>query len=67
MIMYLTIFFPHSTPEELSKAIIETVDAGARIINLSLGLSASALMVYNELQETYDYAPKHDVILVAAA
>src|SRR5215213_25958 len=28
--------FPSVTPEELSNAIIETIDAGAKIINLSL-------------------------------
>ena len=31
--------FPSATPEELSTAIIATIDAGAKIINLSLGLS----------------------------
>ena len=47
--------FPSSTPEELSDAIIEVVDAGARIINLSLGLSTSSLITYPKLQEAYDY------------
>ena len=32
---------PASTPLELSNAIVEAVDAGARIINLSMGLSTS--------------------------
>lgn len=61
------ITFPNSTPEELSNAIVETVDAGARIINLSLGLSTSSLTIYNELQEAYDYALKKGVIVVVAA
>jgi subtilisin family serine protease len=59
--------FPASTPKELSNAIIETIDAGARIINLSLGLSSSSLIVYSELREAYDYAANHNVIVVVAA
>jgi subtilisin family serine protease len=62
-----SISFPTSTPEELSNAIIETVDAGARIINLSLGLSSSSMIVYSKLYEAYYYALQHDVIIVVAA
>lgn len=59
--------FPSSTPEELSKAIIQTVNAGARIINLSVGLSASSLTSYHELEEAYNYAKQRDVIIVTAS
>jgi subtilisin family serine protease len=48
--------FPSASPEELSDAVIEVVDSGARIINLSLGLSTSSLNTYPKLQEAYDYA-----------
>ena len=58
---------PSSTPEELSEAIVETIDAGAKIINLSLGLSSSSLTTYQRLKEAYDYALRKGVILVAAA
>ena len=58
---------PTTTPEELSSAIIETIDAGAKIINLSLGLSTSSLTVYDKLQQAYDYALHKDVIIVIAA
>jgi subtilisin family serine protease len=58
---------PISNPEELSKAIIETIDYGAKIINLSLGLSSSSLITYSNLMDAYDYARKHEVILVVAA
>jgi subtilisin family serine protease len=61
------IMLPTSTPEELSDAIIEVVDAQARIINLSLGLSSSSLMTYPRLQEAYDYARQHGVIIIAAS
>jgi subtilisin family serine protease len=60
------ITFPSSRPEELSEAIIEVVNSGAHIINLSLGLSTSSLIRYPILQEAYDYARKHGTIIVAA-
>lgn len=59
--------FPSVTAEELSDAIIETVDAGARIVNLSLGLSNSSLIRYDTLQQAYDYSLQKGVIIVAAA
>jgi subtilisin family serine protease len=59
--------FPSTTPEDLANAIIDTVNAGARIINLSLGLSISSLAEYDKLQETYDYALHKGVIIVVAA
>ena len=61
------IISPSATSEELSKAIIETIDAGAKIINLSLGLSTSSLTSYDNLQEAYDYALQKGVIIVVAA
>jgi subtilisin family serine protease len=59
--------FPSATPKELANAIIETVDAGAQVINLSLGLSSSSLTVYDNLQQAYDYALHKGVIIVVAA
>jgi subtilisin family serine protease len=61
------IIFPSTVPDELSNAIVEVVDAGARMINLSLGLSTSTLMTYPTLQEAYGYARKHGTIIVAAS
>jgi subtilisin family serine protease len=61
------IIFPSTTPEELSDSIIEVVDAGAHVINLSLSLSTSSLMKYPILQEAYDYARHRHTIIVAAA
>jgi subtilisin family serine protease len=58
---------PSATPEELCNAIVETIDAGAKIINLSLGLSTSSLIVYDKLQQAYDYALQKGVIMVVAA
>jgi subtilisin family serine protease len=58
---------PSATPDELATAIIETIDAGAKIINLSLGLSTSSLRVYDKLQYAYNYAVQKGVIIVVAA
>ena len=58
---------PSTTPKELSNAIIETVDAGAKIINISAGLSTSSLLAYKELEDAYNYAMRKGVIVVAAA
>lgn len=61
------IIFPSVTSDELSNAIIETVDAGAKVINLSLGLSSSSLTRYDNLKQAYDYALHKDVIVVVAS
>ena len=58
---------PSAIPEELASAIVETVDAGARIINLSLGLSHSLLTVCDSLRQAYDYALNKGIIIVVAA
>ncbi len=56
-----------STPDDLAVAIIDTVNAGARVINLSVGLTGVALNVHRSLQETMDYAGRAGVIVVVAA
>jgi subtilisin family serine protease len=64
---YKSMIFPSARAEELSNAIIETIDAGARIINLSLGLSTSSIRIYDRLQQAYDYSLEKGVIIVVAA
>src|SRR5712672_1401415 len=56
-----------TTPGQLSRAILETVDAGAKLINLSLGVITSDVSAYRELDDACEYAFKHGVLLVAAA
>lgn len=58
--------FPVSTPKDLANAIIETVNAGAKVINLSLGLSTSSIIHYDDLWQAYDYAYRNGVIIAAA-
>jgi hypothetical protein len=55
------------TPSELAHAIVETVDAGARIINLSLGVIPADTSTDRELDEACGYAASRGVVLVAAA
>lgn len=49
---------PSATPEELAGAIIETIDAGARVLNLSLALAQPSTKGQRELEEVLDYAAK---------
>jgi subtilisin family serine protease len=58
---------PSATPQELAAAIIECIDAGARVINLSLALIQPSVKGEQALQEALDYALKRGVIVVAAA
>ncbi len=47
---------PSATPEELAEAISETVDAGARAINLSAALVQPSAKGEPKLQEALDHA-----------
>jgi subtilisin family serine protease len=58
---------PSATPQELAVAIIECIDAGARIINLSLALVQSSGKGEQALEEALDRAVRRSVIVVAAA
>jgi subtilisin family serine protease len=55
------------TPGELARAIVKTVDAGAKIINLSLGVIPADTSADRELDEARGYAASGGVVLVAAA
>ena len=58
---------PSATPQELASAIRETIEAGARILNLSAALSQPSVKGEGELQSALDYAVQRAVIVVAAA
>jgi subtilisin family serine protease len=58
---------PTATPEELASAIIETVNAGAQVINLSAALVRPSPKGEHELEEALNYAARHNVIIVVAA
>lgn len=58
---------PSATPGELAQAIIECINAGARVINMSVALSYPSSRGERELEESLDHAAKRGVIIVAAA
>jgi subtilisin family serine protease len=58
---------PSATPEELAGAVVECVQAGARVLNLSAALTQSSSEGEPALQEALDYTGLRGDITVAAA
>jgi len=58
---------PSATPAELASAIVDTVKAGARVINLSAALLQPSVLRARELGQALDFAAERGVITVAAA
>ncbi|HEV2897362.1 MAG TPA: S8 family serine peptidase [Pseudaminobacter sp.] len=58
---------PSATPQELATAIIECINAGARVLNLSLALARPSIKEEQALEEALNQAVKRGVIVVAAA
>jgi subtilisin family serine protease len=58
---------PSATAAELATAIMETVDAGARVLNLSAALVQSGSAGEKDLKAALDYAAKRGAITIAAA
>lgn len=58
---------PSTTPEELGVAIIEIIEAGARVLNLSVAFTRLSSRGNRELEEALDYAVRRGALIVAAA
>jgi subtilisin family serine protease len=58
---------PSATPEDLTAAILACIEAGARIMNLSLALTQSSSNGERALGEALDHAARRGVLIVAAA
>jgi subtilisin family serine protease len=58
---------PSATPEDLAAAILRCIEAGAKILNLSLALTQSFAKGERALGEALDHAARKGVIIVAAA
>jgi len=58
---------PGATPEELAVAVIDCVEAGALVLNLSLALTLPCTRRERALEDALDYAMRRGVIIVAAA
>lgn len=58
---------PSATPEDLAAAIVDCVEAGARILNLSAALVGRSFATERELWEVLGYAAGRGVLVVVAA
>ncbi len=58
---------PSASPEKLATAIVDIVDGGARVINLSVAIAQPSSPMRRELDEALSYAMRRGVIVVAAA
>lgn len=58
---------PTAAPDEVAQAIVESVAAGARILNLSAATGGPSMRTERALQEALDDAARRGVVVVAAA
>jgi subtilisin family serine protease len=58
---------PSATPDELARATLEAIEAGARVINISGALSQLAPNREPALEDALDHAARRGVITVVAA
>jgi subtilisin family serine protease len=58
---------PTASPAHLAAAIVDCVDAGARVLNLSVALVGPELGADRELEEALEYTRRRGVLVVAAA
>jgi subtilisin family serine protease len=58
---------PSATPAELAAALLECIEAGARVINVSSALADSSSKGPRDIEEALDQALRRGVLVVAAA
>jgi subtilisin family serine protease len=58
---------PGATPEELAEAIVDSIGAGARLLNMSAALLQASSKGERAIGQALDYAAHRGVIAVAAA
>jgi len=58
---------PTATPQDVAAAMVECVDAGARVLNVSAALARSPITRVQALDEALGYAASRGVITVTAA
>jgi subtilisin family serine protease len=58
---------PSAEPKELAAAILDCIEAGAQVINLSLALMQASAQAKLSLAQGLDHAARRGVIIVAAA
>jgi subtilisin family serine protease len=58
---------PSAMPEELARAILDCIDAGARVLNVSAALAQPSIKSERALEEALDQAARRRVIVIVAA
>ena len=58
---------PSAMPEELAQAILDCIDAGARVLNVSAALAQPSIKNERALEEALDQAARRGVIVIVAA
>lgn len=58
---------PSATPQDLAAAVLECINAGARIINLSLALAQPSTKGEQALEDAFNQALRRGVLIAAAA
>jgi subtilisin family serine protease len=58
---------PGAKPEELAEAIIDCIDAGAHVLNISAAAAQPSTATQRDLTQALDEAARRGVIVVAAA
>jgi subtilisin family serine protease len=58
---------PSATPQDLAAAIIDCIDAGARVVSLSLAVEQGSTKGERQLEEAFNQTARRGVIVVAAA
>src|SRR5918994_3738900 len=56
-----------ATADEVAQAIVDCVDAGARIVNLSAATGEPTTRVEGRVRQALDHAARHGTVVVAAA
>lgn len=58
---------PTATPDDVGRAIVECVNAGARVVNLSAATGAPTTRLEGSLRQALDHAARRRALVVAAA
>ena len=58
---------PTAEPEELGQAILDCIDAGAHVVNLSAALAQPTTKGERTVEAALDYAAKRGVVVIVAA
>ena len=58
---------PSATPQELAQAILDCINAGARVLNVSAALAQPTIKSEYPLEAALDHAARRGVIVIAAA